>query len=482
MARKLNEECGVFGIYNKNNLHTAKLVYYGLFALQHRGQESCGIAVNNDNKITCVKDVGLVSDVFNTHILEELQGSIAVGHVRYSNIGYNTRENAQPLCARYIKGTVTIAHNGNIANAHILRKELMEEGAIFQSATDSEVIAFLIAKERKSSASIEQAIAKVMPKLIGSYSLLVMSPRKLIAVRDPNGIRPLCIGKIEDSYIFSSESCALDAIQAEFVRDVKPGEIVVVSPNSTYSLTTQCSGKGALCIFEHIYFARPDSIIDGVSVYEARKNGGKILAKRFPVEADIVIGAPDSGLVSAIGYAEESKIPYSDGLIKNRYIGRTFIKPGEEMRADSVAVKLNVLKNTIEGKRVIVIDDSIVRGTTMTRIIKILRSAGAKEIHVRISSPPFSYPCYFGTDISNQKELTYDPSLKEDAIEALRKKINADSLHFLPYEEIPNLAPASALDFCVGCFTGKYIMSIEDDSKIQTKHIIDLNYSVKPKS
>ncbi|MGI6213643.1 MAG: amidophosphoribosyltransferase [Christensenellales bacterium] len=482
MAESIKEACGIFGIYCKNELNAAKLVYYGLYALQHRGQESCGIAINNNNKITCVKDVGLVSDVFNAHILDEMRGSIAVGHVRYSNFDNNTRENAQPLCANYVKGTLTIAHNGNIANAEQLRRELMDEGAIFQSTNDSEVIAFLIAKERTKSASIEEAVSKVMPRLLGSYSLIVMSPRKLIAVRDPYGIRPLCIGKIDDSYIFSSESCALDAVQADFVRDVQPGEIVVISPASLYSLTEHCTVKSALCIFEHIYFARPDSVIDGVSVYEARKNGGKILAKRFPVEADIVIGAPESGIVSAIGYAEESKIPYSYGLIKNRYISRTFIKPGQDMRADSVAIKLNVLKHTIAGKCVVVIDDSIVRGTTMMRIIKILRDAGAKEVHVRISSPPFSHPCHFGTDISNSKELTYDET-KQDAVEILRQKIGADSLCFLPKEELNNLAPNSKLDFCIGCFTGKYAIPVDKYlQRKQSKHIIDVNCTVKPKS
>lgn len=470
--RKINEECGIFGIYNKNNLKTAHLVYYGLYALQHRGQESCGIAINDDNKITCIKDIGLVGDVFNAHSLKEMKGNIAVGHVRYSTMGSNTRENAQPLSTHYFKGTLTVAHNGNIANAHILRKELEENGAIFQSTNDSEVIAFLIAKARRESKSVEEAISMVIPKLKGSFSLLVMSPKKLIAVRDPFGIRPLCIGKIEDSYIFSSESCGLDSIQAEFIRDIKPGEIVIVSPTRIHSITEHCGDKSALCIFEHIYFARPDSVIDGESVYEARKNAGKILARKYPVEADIIIGAPDSGLVSAIGYAEESRIPYGYGIIKNRYIGRTFIQPEQNMRSTSVHIKLNALKHTIEGKKVVVIDDSIVRGTTMNRIVSMLKAAGASEVHIRIASPPFAFPCFFGTDISSTKELTYD--CKENALDRLRKKIGADSLAFLPIDDLENLAPNSSLNFCFGCFNGNYpIPILEEYDKSQfEKHFI----------
>ena len=450
---RLKEECGLFGIYDKHGYDCAHLMYFALYALQHRGQESCGMAVNDDNNIFCHKDVGLVQDVFSDFILSQIKGNIAIGHVRYSTTGSNSRENAQPLVSKYVKGTLTVAHNGNLVNAKELRESLEQQGAIFQTTNDSEVIAYLIAKERLTSASIEEAVSKTVPKLRGAFSLLIMSPKKLIALRDPYGIRPLCIGKLEDeSYVFSSESCALDPVGAEFVRDILPGEIVVVDTKGIRSLKEHCSGKSALCIFEHIYFARPDSVIDNQSVYEARKEAGRMLARQHPVEADMVIGVPDSGLCAAIGYAEESGIPYGEGLIKNRYIGRTFIQPSQSMREKSVNIKLNVLKTSVEGKRIVMVDDSIVRGTTIRNIVNMLKKAGAPEVHVRISSPPFLWPCYFGTDIPDRGQL----AACKYSIEEIRQRIGADSLGYISLVGLSDLAKKSNLKFCDACFSGNY--------------------------
>lgn len=451
--RKLNEECGIFGIYDKSNLgNIANTVYFGLFALQHRGQEAAGIAVNKDREITLVKNLGLVSDIFNDKNLAHLQGEISIGHVRYSTTGSNTVENAQPISVKYAKGNLTVSHNGNISNAGELRKKLEEKGAIFHTTSDSEVVCYLIAQKRLTSKTIEEAVEKVFPMLQGSFSLLIMSPRKLIAVRDKYGLRPLCMGHIQDSIVFSSESCGLETVGATFDRDIEPGEILVVNENEMFSNKKFCGHKGGLCIFEHIYFARPDSIIDGQSVNEARINAGKMLARLHPVDADLVIGVPDSGLPSAIGYSQESGIPYGVGLIKNRYIGRTFIQPSQAMRERSVALKLNTLASNVAGKRIIMIDDSIVRGTTIANIVKLLKKSGATEVHVRISSPEFLYPCFFGTDIPSRDEL----ACVKYTLEELRVKIGADSLGFLDSKTIKQIAPNSNVDFCVGCFTGKY--------------------------
>lgn len=459
MARKLNEECGIFGIYDKGNHgNIASLVYFGLFALQHRGQESAGIAVNKDKEITLVKNLGLVSEVFNDKNLAHLQGELAVGHVRYATLGSNTVENAQPISVKYAKGNLTVSMNGTILNAQELRTKLEEEGAIFHTTSDCEVISYLIARKRLKSKSIEEAVEKVIPMLKGAFSMLIMSPRKLIAVRDKYGFRPLCIGSLGESVIFSSETCGLDTVGAEFVRDVEPGEMVIVTENGMESNKKFCGHKGGLCIFEHIYFARPDSVIDGQSVNEARVNAGRMLAKMHPVDADLVIGVPDSGLPSAIGFSLESGIPYGVGLIKNRYIGRTFIQPTQAMREKSVAIKLNTLKSNIEGKRVVMIDDSIVRGTTLANIVKLLKKAGAKEVHVRISSPEFIYPCYFGTDIPSRDQLACNKYTHEE----LREKIGADSLGFLDKNTIDKIAPDSATAFCKGCFTGKYPCKVEE--------------------
>ena len=459
MTRKLNEECGIFGIYDKaNHGNIASLVYFGLFAIQHRGQESAGIAVNKDREITMVKNLGLVSEVFNDSNLAHLQGEISIGHVRYATLGSNTVENAQPISVKYAKGNLTVAMNGTILNAQELRDKLEAEGAIFHTTSDCEVISYLIERKRLKSASIEEAVEKVIPMLKGAFSMLIMSPRKLIAVRDKYGFRPLCMGSLGDSVLFSSETCGLDTVGGEFVRDILPGEMVIVTEDKIESNKKFCGHKGGLCIFEHIYFARPDSVIDGQSVNEARVNAGKMLAKLHPVDADLVIGVPDSGLPSAIGYSLQSGIPYGVGLIKNRYIGRTFIQPTQAMREKSVALKLNTLKSNIQGKRVVMIDDSIVRGTTLANIVKLLKKSGAKEVHVRIASPEFIYPCYFGTDIPSREYLACNKYTHEE----LRQKIGADSLGFMDVKTIDKMAPNSTTAFCKGCFTGKYPCKVDD--------------------
>ena len=393
----LHEECGVFGMYDFDGHDVARTIYYGLFALQHRGQESCGIAVSDTEgpkgKVLSSKGMGLVNEVFTQEDLDKLKGNIGVGHVRYSTAGASTRENAQPLVLNYIKGTLALAHNGNLVNAPELRRELAHDGAIFQTTIDSEVIAYHIARERVKTSSAEEAVQNAMKKLVGSYSLIVMSPRKLIGARDPFGFRPLCIGKRDNAYVLASESCALDTIGAEFVRDVEPGEMVVISPEKGIESHRElCQKEHGRCVFEYIYFARPDSVIDGMSVYQSRIIAGRCLAKDSPVDADLVVGVPESGNAAALGYSLESGIPYGTAFVKNGYVGRTFIKPKQSQRESSVRVKLNVLKDAVAGKRVIMIDDSIVRGTTSDRIVSMLKEAGAKEVHVRISSPPFLYP------------------------------------------------------------------------------------------
>lgn len=449
---KPHEECGVFGVYGNEELQPAYAAYNGLLALQHRGQESCGIAVNDCGVISYHKDMGLVSEVFNPKILEELEGQICIGHVRYSTAGGSVRNNAQPLVMRYIKGTIAIAHNGNLTNAFEIKQELERRGAMFQTTIDSEVIAFLIARERVHSHSVEEAVRRTMAQISGSYSLLVMSPRKLIAARDPYGFRPLCMGRAGNDIVFASETCALDACGAEFIRDVEPGEIVVVDDNGVRSIRSHCKGTPSPCIFEYIYFARTDSVIDGVSVYEARKEAGRLLAKQFPVEADLVIGVPESGVDAAIGYSEASGIPYEKGIVKNNYIGRTFIKPTQQERRKSVRIKLNPLIPAIEGKRIVLLDDSIVRGTTCDRIVRMLKEAGAKEVHLRISSPPFRWPCYYGTDIPSKEELI----ACQHTIEEIGKLSGADSIGFLPAESLPKMLKKECNRFCDACFTGNY--------------------------
>lgn len=455
----LHEECGVFGMYDFDGKDVASSIYYGLFALQHRGQESCGIAVSDTNgpkgKVTSYKDMGLVNEVFTGEQLESMKGDIGVGHVRYSTAGASTRENAQPLVLNYVKGTLALAHNGNLINATELRKDLEYTGAIFQTTIDSEVVAYHIARERLNSKTAEEAVRRACQKLKGAYALVVASPRKLIGARDPYGFKPLCIGKRDNAYILASETCALETIDAEFVRDVMPGEVVTISPEGgIQSDTSLClpKEKEARCIFEYIYFARPDSHIDGVSVYASRIQAGRYLAMDSPVEADLVVGVPESGNAAAQGYSLESGIPYGTAFVKNSYVGRTFIKPKQSSRESSVRVKLNVLAESVRGKRIIMIDDSIVRGTTSDRIVNMLKEAGAKEVHVRISSPPFLWPCYFGTDIPEREQLiAYNRS-----IEDIRKIIGADSLGYLKVERLEQMV--NGLPICKGCFTGTYPM------------------------
>ncbi len=459
---KLKEECGLFGIFdNGDQLDCAGLTYYALFALQHRGQQSCGIAVNDEGTVTYHKNLGLVPEVFNEEILQHLKGQMAVGHVRYSATGSNMRENAQPLVVKYVKGTLTLAHNGNLVNATALREELEQTGSVFQGTTDAEVMASLIAKERIHTPNVETAIQKTMEKLSGAYSLIIMSPSKMIAARDPNGFRPLAIGKLGNSYVISSETVGFDAVGAEFLRDVEPGEIVVITKEGIKSILPETKCDSSLCIFEHIYFARPDSVIEGASVHMARKRAGRFLAQEHPVEADVVIAVPDSGIAAAIGYSEGSGIPYDIGLMKNRYIGRTFIQPTQAMRENAVRIKLNALSEIVKGKRVVMIDDSIVRGTTCRRIIQLLRDAGATEVHMRVSSPPFLYPCYFGTDIPNRDSLiAVNHTVKE-----IEEIIGVDSLGFLSVENMMKIAPESKCGFCNACFTGKYPIPVEEVQK-----------------
>jgi len=457
---ELHEECGVFGIYGDDSIAPAFACYNGLLALQHRGQESCGISVNDRGVITGHKNMGLVSEVFSQEILSGLKGQMAIAHVRYSTAGGSVRENSQPLVMRYVKGTLAIAHNGNLTNAYEVRRELERRGAIFQTTIDSEAIAYLIARERITAHSVEKAVEKTMKQIDGAYSLLVMSPQKLIAARDPHGFRPLCMGKIGNSTVFASESCALAACGAEFVRDVEPGEIIVVDENGIRSIKTADTQKQkkSLCIFEYIYFARTDSEIDGISVYESRKAAGRILAREFPVDADVVIGVPESGIDAAIGYSEESGIPYEKGIVKNGYIGRTFIKPTQKERASSVKLKLNPLRSVLEGKRVVVIDDSIVRGTTCDRIVKMLRNAGAKEVHLRISSPPFIWPCFYGTDIPSREELI----AVRHTIDEICELTGADTLGFLPPDKLSEMLNFEETGFCDACFSGNYPTKIPE--------------------
>ncbi len=463
----LHEECGIFGIYSPTRQSVADTVYYGLFALQHRGQESCGIVVNDDGVFNHYKDNGLVNDVFTRSVLDSLGfGNMAIGHDRYSTTGANDRINAQPIVVNHHKGRMALAHNGNIVNAFELRQALEMQGSIFHSTNDSEVIAYVITKERITSSSIEEAITKAISKIDGAYSLLIMSPQKMIACRDPYGFRPLCYGKREDgSYIVASETCALDAVGAEYIRDLDPGEIVVFHKDGITSIRDHCNEKPhKLCIFEYLYFARPDSQIEGKSVHEARRRAGALLAKQFPVEADIVIGVPDSGLDAAIGYAEESGIPYGMGFIKNKYIGRTFIAPGQKNREDKVRIKLNVIRNTFSGKRVVLVDDSIVRGTTITRIIQLVRSAGATEVHVMSSAPAFTDACYYGVDVDTKENLIAcqcDYDLKKIA-----EKVGADSVGYLDVNtlhEIIGNAPNEG--YCSACFGTGYPTPIPTGTK-----------------
>ncbi len=451
---KLHEECGVFGLFLRGGKKgVVAPAYHALYALQHRGQESCGIAVNNDGVIACHKDVGLVNEVFTREVLQKLtEGNMAVGHCRYATTGNHSRNNAQPLLVNHRKGAMALCHNGNLVNAQELREQLELEGAIFHTTSDSEVIAYLITQERLRAESIQEAVASTMERIEGAYSLVMMSPQKLIAARDPHGFRPLCMGEMDGDTVFASESCALDAIGATFVRDVEPGEVVVVTREGVQSLRTTKKCQSALCVFEFIYFARPDSRIDGSSVHTARLRAGAFLALEHPVQADVVVGVPDSGIDAAIGYSRQSGIPYGMGFIKNRYIGRTFIQPEQAQRQNAVRIKLNVVESTVKNKRVVLIDDSIVRGTTSARIVSLLREAGATEVHMRLTAPPFMYPCYFGTDIDSTENLI----AAHHSVEEICRMIGVDSLGFLSVDALDKLADQSSCGFCKGCFTGEY--------------------------
>lgn len=454
-SESLHEECGVFGAYDLDGNNIASTVYYGLFALQHRGQESCGISVSDTNgpkgKVDSCRGMGLVNEVFDTENLGKLKGDIGVGHVRYSTAGASIPENIQPLVMNYVKGTLAMAHNGNIVNVNEIREELQYTGAIFRTTIDSEVIAYLIARERLRTPDVESAVKEAVRKVRGAFSLVIMSPRKMIGVRDPFGFRPLVIGQRDNTYILASETCALDAVGAEFVRDVQPGEIVTISRDGITSDMSLASVKPARCIFEYIYFARSDSYFDGISVYNSRIMAGKILYETHPVEADIVVGVPESGNAAAQGFSLASGIPYGTAFVKNSYVGRTFIKPKQSERESAVKIKLNAMREVVAGKRVVMVDDSIVRGTTCERIVRMLKNAGATEVHVRISSPPFISPCFFGTDVPCSEQLI----AYKNTVEEIRQMIGADSLGYLSIDRLHELMDGSD-EYCDGCFTGNY--------------------------
>ena len=453
----IHEECGVFGVFSPEPTNVAAMAYYALYALQHRGQESCGITVNDDGVFSSHKDLGLVNDVFSREVLSRFpEGKIAIGHVRYGTTGATSRRNCQPLAINHQKGQMALAHNGNLSNADLLRDKLELAGAIFHTTIDTEIIAYLITQARLKVRSIEEAVSQAMNRLEGAYSLCLMSSTKLIAVRDPQGFRPLCYGRMPDgTWVVASESCALSAVGAELERDLLPGEILVFTKDGMTSRVEHCHTKPRKsCVFEYIYFARPDSIIDGVSIHAARTRAGEILAACHPVDADVVIGVPDSGLDAALGYSRTSGIPYGIGLIKNKYIGRTFIAPGQENRVDKVRIKLNPIDETVRGKRVVLIDDSIVRGTTSKCITDLIRKAGAKEIHLRISAPPFLHPCYYGTDIDSSDKLV----AAHHTLEEITQIVGADTLGYLPIGSLPTLA--GDIPCCDACFSGDYPTSI----------------------
>jgi amidophosphoribosyltransferase len=457
IMEKMKEACGVFGIIDNDGLDVALMTYYGLYSLQHRGQESAGIAVKNGETILCHKDMGLAHEVFNKVILNQLQGEIAIGHVRYSTTGASEIQNAQPMVLRYRNGNMSLAHNGNLVNASELRDELESQGAIFQSTNDTEVIANLISRYRVFNDSIVDTLKKVMGDIRGSYAITMITPKRLVGMRDPLGIRPLCLGKLGKSYVLASESCALDAVGAKFQRDIAPGEIILIDHEGNIeSHRTVGEGCHKLCIFEHVYFARPDSIVDGVCAHNARVEAGRILAREYPVEADIVAGTPDGGVDAALGFSRESGIPYGHALIKNRYVGRTFIQPEQNQRDSGVSIKFNPIRSEIEGKRVVLVDDSIVRGTTTRQIVQMLMDGGAREVHMRISSPPYKYPCFFGIDTSTRKQLV----ASKKSIEDIRELIGADSLGYLSLEGLLMSVHSTKCGFCTACFDGDYPMEV----------------------
>lgn len=449
---KFKDECGVFGVYSKSPMDVSGMTYYGLYALQHRGQESAGIAVGNGTEVDIHKGLGLITEAFTKDDLNRLKGHIAIGHVRYSTTGSTKVENAQPLLASSKLGPIAMAHNGNLVNADVIRDLLEDGGHVFHTTIDSEVIATLIARGAKRG--IERAVVDAIQAVRGSFAMVIATKDKLIGARDPHGIRPLCIGKVDDAYVMSSESCALDAVGAEFVRDVEPGEVVVIDEDGIKSIKYSENTLCHTCAFEYIYFARPDSVIDGLDVQVTRVKAGEELYKEHPIEADIVSAVPDSGIPAAIGYARASGIPYDTAFVKNRYVGRTFITPSQEIREKAVAVKLNPLKVNVKGKRVILIDDSIVRGTTSKHLVDSLRRAGAKEVHFLVASPVVKFPCYFGIDTPYRSELIG----ANHSIEEMADMIGADSLGYLSMDGMYNTFKGKE-GFCVGCFNGVYPVS-----------------------
>ena len=459
----LHDECGVVGVYlnadliDTSAMSASSLAYYGMYSLQHRGQESAGIAVSDGSDVKVHKLMGLVADVFKRENLDALSGRIAVAHVRYATAGGCTIENAQPMVYRFKLGTVAVAHNGQLVNYEQLREMLEESGSSFNSTSDTEVIVKFIAKSYKKG--LERALTDTIQLIKGSFALCVMTQDCLIGARDPNGIRPLCLGKLAGGWVLASESCAIDAMGADFVRDIRPGEIVIINGDGVLSFEFGEKTSKRSCIFEYVYFARPDSVLDEIPVQEARLRMGAMLAKENPVSADVVIGVPDSGLGAALGYSRAAGIPYATGIVKNKYIGRSFIAPTQKERENTVFVKLNTIKNEINGKRVIVIDDSIVRGTTSRRLIQILRKAGAKEVHFRVSSPPVKFPCYFGIDTPRRAELISS----DHDVEAIREEIGADSLAFLSMDgmlEALRSCNPEQYGYCKGCFTGEYPVAV----------------------
>lgn len=451
---KPREACGVFGVYGPG-LDVARLAYYGLYALQHRGQESAGIAVSDGTTINCRRGMGLVSEVFTEGVLEKIHGHMAIGHVRYSTAGGSTIENAQPLVFHYQQGMLALGHNGNLTNYAELRKKLAEEGAVFQSTTDSELIVSILARTCKNN--FAEGILETMAEIKGAYSLVAMTENRLYGIRDPYGVRPLCLGRLDQGYVLASESCALDTVGAEFVRDLEPGEVVVIGQNGLTSLRVLYPSRRALCVFEFVYFARPDSIIDGLGVHQARRALGRELAREYPLNADLVFPVPDSGTSAALAYAAATGIPFCEGLIKNRYVGRTFIHPTQEMRDLGVRLKLNPIREVIAGRKVIMIDDSIVRGTTSSKIVQMIRDAGVREVHVLVSSPPVLYPCYYGIDTSRRRELI----AAQHNFAEIRKLIGADSLNYLSHEGLlAAMEPLALQNFCVACFSGHYPIEV----------------------
>ncbi|MDH7577020.1 MAG: amidophosphoribosyltransferase [Bacillota bacterium] len=450
---KPREACGIFGIYAPG-LDVARLTYFGLYSLQHRGQESAGIAVSDGRRINCHRGMGLVGEVFTEDLLGRMHGPLAIGHVRYSTTGESTVENAQPLVFHYQQGMLALGHNGNLTNYAVLRKKLAEAGAVFQSTTDSELIVSILA--RTCNHSLAEGILKTMGEIEGAYSLVVMTESQLYGIRDPYGVRPLCLGRLDQGYVLASESCALDTVGAQFVRDLEPGEVVLIDGNGVTSLRALNLTRRALCIFEFVYFARPDSVIDGLGVNQARHALGRELAREYRIEADLVVPVPDSATSSALAYAAATQIPFCEGLIKNRYVGRTFIRPTQEMRDLGVRLKLNPVREVLDGKRVIMIDDSIVRGTTSSKIVQMIREAGAREVHMLVSSPPILYPCYYGIDTSRRGELI----AAQHGLSEIREFIGADSLNYLSLEGLfAAMAPLASRDFCVACFNGCYPMA-----------------------